>query len=90
MEIQVITNRCFGLFMRRNVSISRNRTTIERLLDWKDFPSKSVGRFSFQCLTGNCYMTASKLLLSLAETAFNSFAQKLMLDCAREIELFDK
>ena len=53
MEIQVITNRCFGLFMRRNVSISRNRTKIERLLDWKEFPSKSVGRFSFQCLTGN-------------------------------------
>ena len=51
MEIQVITNRCFGLFMRRNVSISRNRTKIERLLDWKEFPSKSVGRFSFQCLT---------------------------------------
>ena len=24
---------------------------IERLLDWKAFPSKSVGRFSFQCLT---------------------------------------
>ena len=37
--------------MRRNVSISRNRTNIERLLDWKEFPSKSVGRFSFQCLT---------------------------------------
>ena len=51
MEIQVITNRCFGLFMRRNVSTSRNRTKIERLLDWKEFPSKSVGRFSFQCLT---------------------------------------
>ena len=50
MEIQVITNRCFGLFMRRNVCISRNRTKIERLLDWKEFPSKSVGRFSFQCL----------------------------------------
>ena len=45
--------RCFGLFMRRNVSISRNRTKIERLLDWKEFPSKSVGRFSFQCLTDN-------------------------------------
>ena len=27
-------------------------TKIERLLDWKEFPSKSVGRFSFQCLTG--------------------------------------
>ena len=51
MEIQVITNRCFRLFMRRNVSISRNRTKIERLLDWKEFPSKSDGRFSFQCLT---------------------------------------
>ena len=51
MKIQVITNRRFGLFMRRNVSISRNRTKIERLLDWKEFPSKSVGRFSFQCLT---------------------------------------
>ena len=51
MEIQVITNRCFGLFMNRNVSISRNRTKIERLLDWKEFPSKFVGRFSFQCLT---------------------------------------
>ena len=50
MEIRVITNRCFGLFMRRNVSISRKRTK-ERLLDWKEFPSKSVGRFSFQCLT---------------------------------------
>ena len=37
--------------MRRNVSISRNRTKIERLLDWKEFPSKSVGRFSFKCLT---------------------------------------
>ena len=55
MEIQAITNRCFGLFMRRNVSISRNRTKIERLLDWKEFPSKSVGRFSVQCLTGNSY-----------------------------------
>ena len=32
-------------------SISRNRTKIERLLDWKEFQSKSVGRFSFQCLT---------------------------------------
>ena len=31
--------------MRRNVSISRNRTKIERLLDWKEFPSKSVGLF---------------------------------------------
>ena len=51
MEIQVITNRYIGLFMRRNVSISKNRTKIERLLDWKEFPSKSVGRFSFQCLT---------------------------------------
>ena len=61
MEIQVITNRCFGLFMRRNVSISRNRTKIERLLDWKEIPSKSVGRFSFQCLTGD----ARELSLSL-------------------------
>ena len=34
-------------FMRRNASISRNRTKIERLLDWKEFPSKSVGRFFF-------------------------------------------
>ena len=40
-----------GLFMGGNVSISRNRTKIERLLDWKEFTSKSVGRFSFQCLT---------------------------------------
>ena len=56
MELQVITNRCFGLFMRRNVSISRNRTKIERLLDWKEFPSKSVGRFSFQCLTAKEWM----------------------------------
>ena len=56
MEIQVLTNRCFGLFMRRNVSISRNRTKIERLLDWKEFQSKSVGRFSFQCLTEQCGM----------------------------------
>ena len=39
--------------MRRNVSISRKRTKIERLLDWKEFPSKSVGRFSFQCQTDN-------------------------------------
>ena len=38
--------------MRRNVTISRNRSKIERLLDWKELPSKSVGRFSFQCLTG--------------------------------------
>ena len=37
--------------MGGNVSISRNRTKIERLLDWKEFTSKSVGRFSFQCLT---------------------------------------
>ena len=37
--------------MRRNVSISRNRTKNERLLDWKEFPSKSFGRVSFQCLT---------------------------------------
>ena len=37
--------------MRRNVSISINRTKIEKLLDWKGFPSKYVGRFSFQCLT---------------------------------------
>ena len=29
-------------FMGRNVSISRNRTKIERRLDWKKFPSKSV------------------------------------------------
>ena len=60
MEIQVITNRCFGLFMRRNVSISRNRTKIERLLDWKEFPSKSVGRFSFQCLTDNIDVLSSE------------------------------
>ena len=39
--------------MGGNVSISRNRTKIERLLDWKEFTSKSVGRFSFQCLTDN-------------------------------------
>ena len=37
--------------MGGNVSISRNRTEIEGLLDWKEFPSKSVGRFSFQCVT---------------------------------------
>ena len=37
--------------MGGNVSISRNRTKIERLVDWKEFTSKSVGRFSFQCLT---------------------------------------
>ena len=68
MEIQVITNRCFGLFMRRNVSISRNGTKIERLLDWKEFPSKSVGRFSFQCLTGilqDKFMTLSNQMLHL-------------------------
>ena len=46
-----------GLFMRRNVSISRNRTKIERLFDWKEFTSKSVGRFSFQCLTVNIVAT---------------------------------
>ena len=50
MEIQAVTSRSFGLLMRRNVSISRNRTKIERLLDWKEFTSKTVGRFSFQCL----------------------------------------
>ena len=61
--------------MGGNVSISRNRTKVERLLDWKEFTSKivneydqeipqsqtadnpvapwgkTVGRFSFQCLT---------------------------------------
>ena len=37
--------------MGGNVSISRNRTKIERLLDWKEFTSKSAGKFSFQCLT---------------------------------------
>ena len=52
MEVQAITNRCLGLFMvglfmGGNVSISRNRTKIERLLNWKEFTSKSVGRFSF-------------------------------------------
>ena len=26
---------------------------LRRLLDWKEFTSKSVERFSFQCLTGN-------------------------------------
>ena len=36
--------------MGGNISISRDRTKIERL-DWKEFTSKSVGRFSFQCLT---------------------------------------
>ena len=40
--------------MRRNVSISRNITKIERLLDWEEFPSKSIGRCSFQCLTAYC------------------------------------
>ena len=32
-----------------------------------------------------CYMTASKVPLSLAETACNSFVQKLILDCACSI-----
>ena len=35
--------------MGGNVFISRNRTKIE--LDWKEFTSKSVRNFSFQCLT---------------------------------------
>ena len=69
MEIQVITNRCFGLFMRRNVSISRNRNKIERLLDWKKFPSKSVGRFSFQCLTVKARVEA------FARVLFSSFVK---------------
>ena len=45
--------------MRRNVSISRNRTKIERLLDLKEFPSKYVGRFSFQCMTAKQCIYAS-------------------------------
>ena len=47
MEIQAITNRSFRLLMRRNVSFSRNRTRIERLLDWKEFTSRTVGSFFF-------------------------------------------
>ena len=65
MEIQVITNRCFGLFMRRNVSISRNRTKIERPLDWKEFSSKSDGRFSFQCLTDECNYKTKAVVVAM-------------------------
>ena len=70
MEIQAITNRCFGLFMRRNVSISRNRNKIERLLDWKEFPSKSVGRFSFHCLTFNRYLQSVCISAILNECVY--------------------
>ena len=81
MEIQVITNRCFGLFIRINVSISKNRTKIERLLDWKDFPSKSVGRFSFQCLTAY----ASKFYF-LRKRATEEFRKKEDYRHKREVE----
>ena len=65
MEVQAIINTCLGLFMGGNVSISRNRTKIERLLDWKEFTSKSVGRFSFQCLTagGDSYENRKDMFL---------------------------
>ena len=43
--------RCSGLLMRRVVAISRNRTKLARLLDLKNFTSKTFGRFTFQCLT---------------------------------------
>ena len=43
LEFQANTNRSFGLLIRK-VSISRNRAKIERLYDWKEFTSKTVGR----------------------------------------------
>ena len=60
--------------MGGNVSISRNRTKIERLLDWKKFPSKSVGRFSFQCLTVLClHFDVQKSIFFLLKCNFNPF-----------------
>ena len=35
-----------------------------------------------ECSQLNCYTTARKVRLSLAEIACNSFVQKLMFDCA--------
>ena len=67
--------RCLGLFMGGNVSISRNRTKIERLLDWKEFTSKSVGRFSFQCLTALsvCKITAERIAIYLGYCKIHIF-----------------
>ena len=53
--------------MRRNVFISRNRTKNERLISWKEFPSKSVGRVSFQCLTVYVHSSIAIILVGKRE-----------------------